>query len=41
MAYLSNDPTPEPIRPAEELLPAVYTELRHLAAALTRKLQPG
>ena len=41
MADPSNDPTPEPIRPAEELLPEVYAELRRLAAALTRKLQPG
>ena len=37
----SNDPTPEPIRSAEELLPEVYAELRRLAAALTGKLQPG
>src|SRR5215471_7720348 len=28
-------------RPAAELLPEVYAELRHLAAALTGKLQPG
>jgi RNA polymerase sigma factor (TIGR02999 family) len=41
MADPSNDPTPEPIRPAEELLPEVYAELRRLAAALTSKLQPG
>ncbi len=41
MADPSNDPTPEPTRPAEELLPEVYAELRHLADALTRKLQPG
>jgi RNA polymerase sigma factor (TIGR02999 family) len=41
MPDLSNDPTPEPIRPADELLPEVYAELRHLAAALSRKLQPG
>jgi len=41
MADPSNDPTPEPIRPADELLPEVYTELRRLAAALTRKLEPG
>jgi RNA polymerase sigma factor (TIGR02999 family) len=37
----SNDLTPEPIRSADELLPEVYAELRRLAAALTRKLQPG
>jgi RNA polymerase sigma factor (TIGR02999 family) len=41
MANPSNDQTPEPIRPAEELLPEVYAELRHLAAALTGKLRPG
>src|SRR5262249_7606058 len=41
MADPGNDPTPEPIRPAEELLPEVYAELRRLAAALTSKLQPG
>jgi RNA polymerase sigma factor (TIGR02999 family) len=31
----------EPIRPAAEILPEVYTELRRLAAALTVRLQPG
>ena len=36
-----DDSTPEPIRPADELLPDVYAELRRLAAALTGKLQPG
>ena len=41
MADASNNSAPEPIRPAEELLPGVYAELRHLAAALSRKLQPG
>jgi RNA polymerase sigma factor (TIGR02999 family) len=41
MADTSNEPTPEPIRSAEELLPEVYAELRRLAAALTGKLQPG
>jgi RNA polymerase sigma factor (TIGR02999 family) len=41
MADPSNDPTPEPIRPADELLPEVYAELRRLAAALTRKLPSG
>src|SRR5262249_56559754 len=29
------------VRPAAELLPEVYAELRHLAAALTRQLRPG
>src|SRR5262245_4430484 len=32
---------PEEIRPAAELLPEVYAELRRLAAALSGKLQPG
>jgi hypothetical protein len=32
---------PEAVRSAAELLPEVYAELRHLAAALTVKLQPG
>ena len=41
MADTSNDPTTEPIRPAHELLPGLYAELRGLAAALSRKLQPG
>jgi len=41
MANPNDDPTPEPIRSAEELLPEVYAELRRLAAALTGKLQPG
>src|SRR5262245_39137318 len=35
------EPSPEEIRPAAELLPEVYGELRRLAAALTVKLQPG
>lgn len=38
---MEGDQDPEPIRPADELLPVVYAELRRLAAALTRKLQPG
>ena len=41
MADTSNDPGSEPIRPAHELLPGLYAELRNLAAALSRKLQPG
>src|SRR5215212_7837785 len=41
MADTSNDPAPEPIQPAHELLPGLYAELRGLAAALSRKLQPG
>lgn len=41
MADAGNNSTPESIQPADELLPKVYMELRNLAAALTRKLQPG
>jgi RNA polymerase sigma factor (TIGR02999 family) len=41
MTQPRNDPTREEIRPAAELLPEVYAELRRLAAALTVKLQPG
>src|SRR5262245_11589675 len=41
MAESINDPTPEPSRPADELLPDVYAELRQLAAAMTGKLRPG
>src|SRR3954465_14288400 len=41
MADTSNDPTPEPIQAAHELLPGLYAELRGLAAALSRRLQPG
>src|SRR5262249_34097380 len=41
MADASDNPTPEPIRLADELLPEVYAELRRLAASLTGKLQPG
>jgi RNA polymerase sigma factor (TIGR02999 family) len=41
MADTSNDPTPEPIHPGNELLPELYVELRRLAAALTGKLRPG
>jgi RNA polymerase sigma factor (TIGR02999 family) len=37
----SADQRPEEIRPAAELLPEVYAELRRLAAALTVRLQPG
>jgi RNA polymerase sigma factor (TIGR02999 family) len=32
---------PEEARPAADLLPAVYDELRRLAAALTQQLRPG
>jgi RNA polymerase sigma factor (TIGR02999 family) len=41
MADPSDEPTPEEIRPAAELLPEVYAELRRLAAALTAQLPPG
>jgi RNA polymerase sigma factor (TIGR02999 family) len=41
MTEPNDDPTPEAIRPAEELLPQVYAELRRLAGALTAQLQPG
>ena len=37
----NHDPTPGAVRPAAELLPEVYAELRHLAAALTSQLRPG
>jgi RNA polymerase sigma factor (TIGR02999 family) len=37
----NDDTTSEQVRPAAELLPEVYAELRRLAAALTVKLQPG
>ena len=32
---------PEEARPAADLLPAVYDELRRLASALTQRLRPG
>jgi RNA polymerase sigma factor (TIGR02999 family) len=32
---------PEKARPAADLLPAIYDELRRLAAAMTRQLRPG
>ena len=41
MADPSEDPTPAEARPAAELLPEVYAELRRLAAALTTRLRPG
>jgi RNA polymerase sigma factor (TIGR02999 family) len=41
MEDASDNSTPEPIRPADELLPEVYVELRRLAAGLTSKLPPG
>jgi RNA polymerase sigma factor (TIGR02999 family) len=41
MADPSEDPNPDEVRPAAELLPEVYAELRRLAAALTAQLAPG
>jgi hypothetical protein len=32
---------PEEARPAADLLPAIYDELRRVAAALTHRLRPG
>jgi len=37
----SDEGRPDEARPAGDLLPAVYDELRRLAAALTRRLRPG
>ena len=37
----SDDKGPEDTRPAVDLLPAVYDELRRLAQALTGQLRPG
>jgi RNA polymerase sigma factor (TIGR02999 family) len=37
----SDDPTPDEARPAADLLPEVYAELRRLAASLTARLRPG
>jgi RNA polymerase sigma factor (TIGR02999 family) len=37
----SEEKEPEAARPAADLLPAVYDELRRLAAALTQQLRPG
>jgi RNA polymerase sigma factor (TIGR02999 family) len=41
MTQPSDEPAPEEIRPAADLLPELYKELRRLAGALTVKLQPG
>src|ERR671930_565369 len=41
MAGANDDPSPEEARPAADLLPEVYAELRRLAQALTGKLRPG
>jgi RNA polymerase sigma factor (TIGR02999 family) len=41
MADPNGDPTPDESRPAAELLPEVYAELRRLAVALTAQLRPG
>jgi RNA polymerase sigma factor (TIGR02999 family) len=37
----NEEPSPGGNRPAAELLPELYAELRRLAAALTARLQPG
>jgi RNA polymerase sigma factor (TIGR02999 family) len=37
----NQDPSPGANRPAAELLPELYAELRRLAAALTARLRPG
>jgi RNA polymerase sigma factor (TIGR02999 family) len=37
----SEEQEPHEARPAADLLPAVYDELRRLAAALTQQLRPG
>jgi RNA polymerase sigma factor (TIGR02999 family) len=37
----SDQPAPDEVQSAAELLPAVYTELRRLAAALTAQRGPG
>jgi RNA polymerase sigma factor (TIGR02999 family) len=37
----TEDKEPEQPRPAADLLPAVYDELRRVAAALTQQLRPG
>jgi RNA polymerase sigma factor (TIGR02999 family) len=41
MSGPNQGPTPREVRPAAELLPEVYAELRRLAAALSARLQPG
>jgi hypothetical protein len=41
MAEPSDELGPGEVRPAAELLPEVYAELRRLAAALTAPLRPG
>src|SRR4051812_29505068 len=41
MADPGDTQSPEEIRPAADLLPQVYAELRRLAASMTGKLQPG
>jgi len=41
MTEPNDAPTSEAARPAEELLPEVYADLRRLAAALTAQLRLG
>ena len=38
---MSEEHEPESTRPADDLVPEVYDELRRLAAALTQQLRPG
>lgn len=38
---MTEEPPPEELRPAAELLPELYDELRRVAAAMTRQLLPG
>src|SRR5262245_49831725 len=40
MAEPTDEPAPEPMQPAADLLPEVYAELRRLAAALAGRLRP-
>src|SRR5260370_18881130 len=41
MEHDQTDPAPAEMQAAAELLPAVYAELRRLAAVLTGRLPPG
>jgi RNA polymerase sigma factor (TIGR02999 family) len=41
MPDVREEPSPGGNQPADDLLPAVYAELRRLAAALTTRLRPG
>src|SRR5262245_24662680 len=41
MSMATSEEKPEENRPAADLLPAVYDELRRLAGVLTQRLRPG